>query len=305
MQVRGEVVSPLALPNEDAWLMRDGLGDFVATVRRGADMVTRLRMASAIGSTMLVTGVMKVIARPRPSAAVLPHPAAGPHRIWLSSKGPPWWTPLHLFVDGCACWCVATLAAVTLWTMLLRRQVHQKTRLLKESEGRFRTQAQQDALTGVASRAFLHERLEEAVLDVQSSGGLIALLMLDLDHFKQVNDTLGHQAGDELLCIVAHRIRSTVRKGDVVARMGGDEFVVLLLDVGDESVAEAIGAKLVANIAVPAEIGGLMREVSASVGVCAYPAGGTDGQSLLQHVDEAMYRAKARGRNSSCLYSVT
>jgi diguanylate cyclase (GGDEF)-like protein len=187
--------------------------------------------------------------------------------------------------------------------MMLRRQVLRQTSLLRESEGRFRNQAQIDTLTGVSSRAFLHEQLESAVAGARRLGGWIGVMMLDLDHFKQVNDTLGHHVGDALLCIVAHRIRATVRKTDVVARMGGDEFVVLLMDIGNAAEAATVGAKLVANVAVPAEIDGRQMAVSASVGVCVYPSGGTDGDTLLQRCDEAMYRAKKKGRNSSCVYT--
>jgi diguanylate cyclase (GGDEF)-like protein len=298
VRLRGRVVSPLALPNEDAWLLRDGEGDFTISLRRGAHGRALAKIAN--GSTMSVTGVMAVNAdsdhQPESFRVLL----RSPSDLEIVERAP-WWTPLHLMVVLIVV--LVVMLAGVLWTMLLRRQVKQQTRLLTESEGRFRCQAQQDALTGVASRSFLHERLDAAVLDSRATGSMMALLMLDLDHFKQVNDTMGHQAGDELLCIVAHRIRSTVRKGDVVARMGGDEFVVLLIDVGDESMAESIGSKMVANIAVPAEIAGVMREVSASVGVCTYPAGGRDSKALLQHVDEAMYRAKARGRNSCCLYT--
>ena len=145
--------------------------------------------------------------------------------------------------------------------------------------------------------------MEAAVCAAAQTRGVIGLLMLDLDHFKQINDTLGHHVGEQLLCLVANRIRSVVRRSDIVARMGGDEFVVPLKGIGHKSEAEAIGAKLVAHVAIPAEIGGLWRSVSASVGVCIYPEGGLNGDALLQHVDEAMYMAKAKGRNSSCVYT--
>jgi len=297
VHLEGKVVSQLALPNEDAWLMRDGQSTFVASLRPIGDKWTPLNIA--IGSTMSVTGVMSVSVDSDRQPSSFRTLLRGPADMVLV-KPAPWWTPLSLFV-GLIVLLIATVAAVV-WTMLLRRQVKQQTQRLRVSEGRFRTQAQQDTLTGVASRSYLLEQLEAAVSAAQKSGGLIGLLMLDLDHFKQINDTLGHHAGDQLLCIVANRIQSVVRRTDVVARMGGDEFVVLLKSLGHASEAELIGMKLVAHVAVPAEIAGQQRSVSASVGVCVFPEGGVDREALLQHVDEAMYRAKAKGRNSCCVF---
>jgi len=298
VRLTGKVVSPLALPNEDAWLLRDGQGDFVASLRHGAGGPRLPRVAN--GATVSVTGVMEVVAdadhQPESFRVLL----RGPADLEILEQAP-WWTPMRSLVV------LGLLLTVSLggivWTMMLRRQVHLKTALLRESEGRFRNQAQIDTLTGVSSRAFLHEQLASAIQQARQVDGLIGVMMLDLDHFKQVNDTLGHHVGDALLCIVARRIRATVRRSDVVARMGGDEFVVLLLDLGNASEAETVGAKLVANVAVPAEIEGREMAVSASVGVCVYPMGGRDGDTLLQHCDEAMYRAKKKGRNSCCAYA--
>ncbi len=298
VRLEGKVVSPLALPNEDAWLLRDGQGDFVASLRHGAGSSRLPPVAN--GATLSVVGVMQVVVdadRQPQSFRVL---LRGPADLEIVERAP-WWTPMRsLVVLGLLL--TACLGAV-FWTMMLRRQVLVKTRLLRESEGRFRNQAQIDTLTGVSSRAFLHEQLASAVNQAKRLGGVIGVMMLDLDHFKQVNDTLGHHVGDALLCIVARRIRATVRRSDVVARMGGDEFVVLLLDLAQASDAATIAAKLVANVAVPAEIEGREMAVSASVGVCVYPSGGTEGDTLLQHCDEAMYRAKKKGRNSSCVYT--
>ena len=299
VRLQGTVESQLALPNEDAWLMRDGHNTFVATLRLRGDKSAPLEIA--IGTTLSVTGVMSVAVESERQPSSFRILLRGPEDVVLVKKAP-WWTPLHLFVV-LGVLLIATLAAV-MWTVLLRRQVKRQTHLLRQSERRFRTQAQQDALTGVASRSYLFEQLE-AVCTAQRSEGLIGLLMLDLDHFKQINDTLGHHAGDQLLCIVANRIRSVVRRGDVIARIGGDEFVVLLKDLVDASEAEALGTKLVALVAVPAEIGGEWRQVSASVGVCVYHAGRVDRNMLLQHADKAMYRAKAKGRNGCCVITPT
>jgi diguanylate cyclase (GGDEF)-like protein len=295
VRLQGTVESQLALPNEDAWLMRDGQNTFVATLRLRGDKSPPLKIA--IGTTMSVTGVMSVAVDSERQPSSFRILLRGPEDFVLV-KTAPWWTPVHLFVV-LGVLLIATLAAV-MWTVLLRRQVKRQTRLLRQSERRFRMQAQQDALTGVASRSYLFEQLEE-VCTAERSAGLIGLLMLDLDHFKQINDTLGHHAGDQLLCIVANRIRSVVRRSDVIARIGGDEFVVLLKGLEGASEAEALGTKLVALVALPAEIGGQWRQVSASVGVYIDHAGGVDRDTLLQHADEAMYQAKAKGRNSCCV----
>jgi diguanylate cyclase (GGDEF)-like protein len=121
--------------------------------------------------------------------------------------------------------------------------------------------------------------------------------MLDLDRFKQINDSLGHSGGDRVLCVTAERIVATVRKTDSVSRMGGDEFVVLLTDLSGPDQAERIAAKIVAALSVPIRINKLEVPVSVSVGVCTLSDGDSDAEVLLKRVDAAMYRAKARGRS--------
>ncbi len=213
----------------------------------------------------------------------------------------PWWNIGHAM--GVLCFVLVGSLVLVLWGATLRRTVRQQTHMLRESEERFRNQAQHDALTGLASRSFLHERLNEAIGEARFSGQKLGVLMVDLDFFKQVNDTLGHHAGDELLCLVADRLKAAVRKTDIVARMGGDEFVVLLSNLQDMEEAEEIGANVVASISTPAKIAGRATPISASVGVCLYPDGGTSCDALLQNVDAAMYKAKAGGRNNCFVYN--
>jgi diguanylate cyclase (GGDEF)-like protein len=126
--------------------------------------------------------------------------------------------------------------------------------------------------------------------------------MVDLDQFKEVNDTLGHHAGDLVLCEVAARLTRSVRKTDTVARLGGDEFVVLLPDLHLAVEAESIAAKIVASVSEPIDVEGTEVIISVSVGVCTSPEEGRDPEKLMQCVDAAMYQAKANGKNRYQVY---
>ncbi len=165
-------------------------------------------------------------------------------------------------------------------------------------------QANHDSLTGLANRAAFHARLEAALAHPERRGGTQAVLFVDLDDFKDVNDTLGHAAGDELLCVVAARLSDAVRPGDLVARLGGDEFALLLDGVADAAVAFAVAERAVAALASPVEIGGTWAHVGASVGL-AMRHDGSDPDSLMREADVAMYTAKGRGKNRVERYDAT
>ena len=292
VHLQGELVEVTARLKDDLWLLRDGNNHFSVVLTRQPGVEPP---AIQIGSTLSVTGVFNIQMDENHQPAGFRVLLRSPADLVLIRRAS-WWTPQHLAIV-LAMVLLGAMAA-TLWSMQLRKRVREQTEELRESEERFRKQAQQDLLTGLASRSFLLEKLEVAIVRAQRSGSRIGVLMIDLDHFKQVNDTLGHHAGDDLLRVVADRIQMSVRKSDTVARMGGDEFVVLLADLTDPAEAELIGAKIVSNVSAEAQIAGRMMMVSASVGVCTYPDGGTDGDTLLQNVDLAMYKAKSGGRNS-------
>jgi diguanylate cyclase (GGDEF)-like protein len=179
---------------------------------------------------------------------------------------------------------------------VLRRRVEQQTRELRESRELYRHMAHHDSLTGLATRALLHDRLQNALSRAQRFRKSIALLMLDLDKFKEVNDYFGHSAGDQVLRVTAQRIRANIRKTDSVARMGGDEFIVLLNDLANADQAEQIAAKIVAALSEPIDIGKFQVPMSVSVGVCTVADETVNAEVLLRRVDAAMYRAKASGR---------
>jgi diguanylate cyclase (GGDEF)-like protein len=160
---------------------------------------------------------------------------------------------------------------------------------LREQAATSEHQSLHDALTGLPNRVLFHQRLTECL----AGGGLSAVLLLDLDRFKEVNDTLGHPNGDALLCDVGRRLRGVLRAGDLVARLGGDEFAVLLPDVATPDAAVEVARSLVGILERPFELSDVAVSVGASVGVVVAPEHGTDASVLLQRADVAMYIAKA------------
>jgi len=164
-----------------------------------------------------------------------------------------------------------------------------------------RHQARHDALTGLPNRGLLHERLEAALVDSSATEGHVTLLLIDLDRFKEINDTLGHRYGDLVLQVLAERLRSSVHPPATVARLGGDEFAILLPDVTDVDSALRIAVRIQATMDASVEAHGVRLDVDASIGVVVSGEHGTDVETLLQHADIAMYRAKDRGLGV-CVY---
>jgi diguanylate cyclase (GGDEF)-like protein/PAS domain S-box-containing protein len=152
--------------------------------------------------------------------------------------------------------------------------------------------AHHDALTGLANRALFNEIVDHQLAICGRTETSLAVLYIDLDGFKAVNDTHGHATGDELLCAVAARLKNGIRSSDLAARLGGDEFAIVLVSTGTEAAA-AVAAKLADSVSMPYPIGQLTIEISASIGVAGYPDSGTSSEALLHSADETMYRAKA------------
>ncbi len=174
--------------------------------------------------------------------------------------------------------------------------------LVKQNEERLHRLAHYDALTGLPNRLLFADRLQHALVHAQRSGTLVGLLFLDLDRFKIVNDTLGHRTGDMLLQETAHRLAEVVRAQDTVARFGGDEFTVILPDLGSPAGAANVAEKIIECLAAPFRLLGRDVFIGGSVGIAVYPKSGEDAEALIKHADIAMYRAKDAGRNTYQYY---
>jgi diguanylate cyclase (GGDEF)-like protein/PAS domain S-box-containing protein len=173
----------------------------------------------------------------------------------------------------------------------------------KRAEQELRYLANYDTLTGLPNRALLGERLGAALISARRSGHKVALLFLDLDRFKHVNDSLGHTAGDRTLKAAGARLRQCVRENDVVARLGGDEFTVVLEDLADVGGAEEMAQRLIHAFAKPLQVSGTQETViSPSIGIAMYPDHGQTPADLLKCADTAMYQAKSSGRNTWAVY---
>jgi diguanylate cyclase (GGDEF)-like protein len=183
---------------------------------------------------------------------------------------------------------VAVFRLIATASKKLRRQ----TEALHTSAERDRHQATHDALTGLPNWALLRDRLERGLAAASRSAGEVAMLLIDLDRFKEINDTLGHSYGDRLLCQVGPRLQSVLREGDTVARLGGDEFAVLLPLVNGIGEAERVAERLRESLHRPFDVDGLALDVEASIGIVVSPWHGTDTEALLRNADIAMYAAK-------------
>jgi diguanylate cyclase (GGDEF)-like protein len=172
----------------------------------------------------------------------------------------------------------------------------------KQAEDKLTQLAQFDVVTGLPNRSLFRDRLSQALAQVQRNGGLLGVLFVDLDGFKAVNDTLGHTAGDTLLDQVGQRLQYSVRSGDTVSRLAGDEFAILLTNLAKTEDAGKVAEKILAECARAFHVGGNQTFVSASIGVALHPGDGNDTDQLLKNADIAMYRAKEQGRNNYQFY---
>jgi diguanylate cyclase (GGDEF)-like protein len=203
--------------------------------------------------------------------------------------------PITIGVAACLFGLVLTIAGV----LLMRRAIANQRSL----DDTMHRRAMHDPLTSLPNRALFMDTLERALHRARRSDSQLSVLFIDLDHFKEVNDTMGHRAGDLLLMEVAQRLRSCVRQGDLVARLSGDEFVVLIEEHGGPEELMIVGQKILEAVRRPVTVDFRETSVSASIGIASFPDDGDDARALLENSDAAMYRAKEFDRNCLRFFS--
>ena len=186
---------------------------------------------------------------------------------------------------------------------VMRSRIMRANAELVNALGTIQDMATHDSLTGLHNRASMTDALEHAVSKARRAGESLAILFIDLDGFKSVNDTLGHATGDQLLREIAQRLRAKVRQSDLVARLGGDEFVVMVETISDRHGLQLLASKILAAVGEPMQLQGHEVTVTASIGIAVFPDDGNDVSTLLANADMAMYRAKALGHNRATEYS--
>ncbi len=173
----------------------------------------------------------------------------------------------------------------------------------KKGQMKLWRQANFDTLTGLPNRRLLHDRLQQTIAQADRDRHAFALMFIDLDRFKEINDSLGHAAGDRVLKEASQRMLGCLRKSDTLARFGGDEFVVILQHVKGRQAVSEVAHKMLQSLASPIPVADEQVQLSGSIGISLYPDDGLEGESLLKHADTAMYRVKKRVKNTFCFFS--
>ncbi len=216
------------------------------------------------------------------------------------------WTPKRPgaeIVQSVIPFIAVALAGFALLAGLIFGYMRRTTATIAASENSLRYLALHDPLCGLPNRNYFSERLQSVIKDVQRGGAAAAFFYVDLDHFKDVNDTLGHPIGDELIRNVTFRLSGTVRADDVVARLGGDEFAVISLPCGDTETLQSTANRIIAALCAPYSIGGHNIVIGASIGIAIIDARSEGGAAdIMRYADMALYRAKNEGRNRACIY---
>jgi diguanylate cyclase len=197
---------------------------------------------------------------------------------------------------------VVAFGGFALLTGLALRYIRRAAMKLAEGEDRLRHLALHDPLSGLPNRTQFGERLAEVISRDAGNGGVAAVLAIDLDHFKDINDTLGHHIGDGLIGVVAQRLKYALRQDDLVARLGGDEFAVITTNAGEVSALEKLAERLIAILRAPYSISGHTLVIGASIGIAVIDRASGNAADVVRRADVALYRAKNEGRSRACIY---
>jgi diguanylate cyclase (GGDEF)-like protein len=177
------------------------------------------------------------------------------------------------------------------------RELEQANEELRAKEKELEYMARHDPLTGLPNRALLDDRLEQALARAKRSGRSIAVMLADLDRFKAINDTYGHPVGDQMLKAISGRLTDCLRSADTLARVGGDEFVIILEEIQETTDATGVADKLIAAACRAVDLPQGRLQVGVCIGIAFYPINATDARGLVRHADDAMYAAKSAGGN--------
>jgi diguanylate cyclase (GGDEF)-like protein len=293
VQLQGEVIESRMQVGQRIWTMvsNGSVFDVLLPQTLGrTDSGEDLR----IGSVLLVTGICAVnvgFDRNPTSFNIL---LRSPQDIVVLRRGS-WWTAGHLLVLSAALFSAIVLAAV--WVSMLRIRVRQQTRIIVESEQKFRFLATHDGLTQLLNRNTIIAELTTIVEAAKDRSMDFSVLIVDLDHFKSVNDTHGHPAGDVVLRESAGRLAGAIRKSDLIGRYGGEEFLIILLGPKGAALADACERVLQSVSKSPILLDDREILVTCSIGVSNWPGGQGTADHLIADADRALYRAKANGRN--------
>ncbi|MBH3773354.1 EAL domain-containing protein [Pseudomonas aeruginosa] len=264
-------------------------------LRRHSSRVRLLRFGAAVvmGSAIIGMHYTGMAAAQFPEGSVCGAAISGVTSGWLA---------LVIIIVTLAVLAIALIISVL--DMRLESRTSMWAHSLTKANQELTYQALHDNLTSLPNRVLLQDRLEQAIQSANDNAGRFSLMFLDLDGFKAINDAYGHHIGDRLLVDVAQRIRANVRAQDTIARVGGDEFV-LLANLGEPTDAATLAAKLMLVLREPFEVAGLELRVSTSIGIAMYPGNGTRQHDLLKNADAAMYHAKAQGRDAYCFFEAS
>jgi diguanylate cyclase (GGDEF)-like protein len=188
-------------------------------------------------------------------------------------------------------------------TMIEKERIREIQEELIQQKEIYNYQAHHDSLTGLPNRALFNDRLEQAIIKSKRETTKVALFFLDLDHFKEINDTLGHDVGDAILVNVANRLKAVMREGDTISRLGGDEFTVIMQDLKHEEHAAVLAEKIIETFKEAIIIENNALYITTSIGISLFPKDASEMQSLVRLADIAMYKAKDSGRNTFKFYS--
>lgn len=225
------------------------------------------------------------------------------NKVEISNNGVPYLDEKILRLDGEEVDVEASSTPVFYHEKLAVQTILRDIKERKELQERIWRQANFDSLTQIPNRMLFNDRLRQAIERAERESYAVALLFIDLDHFKEINDTLGHESGDALLKQVAVRLEQGLRKSDTLARMGGDEFTVIMPCVVEPPLVSVVVSRLLMLLSQPFTLPGGEGKISGSIGIALFPGDAKDISLLLHHADIAMYRAKQRGRNTFCFYS--